>query len=91
MEVVGYADPLSVGPGETVRFMVSTGHHEIRADLVRLIHGAERPDGPGFKERVVPSAMSGTFPGRQQAIRPGSYIVMAHTEALAVTGDLSIA
>ena len=90
MEIVGYADPLSVRPGETVRFMVSTGHQEYRADLVRLIHGAESVDGPGFKEREIASPINTTFPGQKQHIWPGSYVVVANADALALTGSFTL-
>ena len=36
MEVVGYADRLSVRPGETIRFMASCTQRKYRADIVRL-------------------------------------------------------
>ena len=48
MDVVGYADRLSVQQGETIRFMVSSKHPTYRADIVRLIQGDANPIGPGF-------------------------------------------
>lgn len=90
MEIVGYADPLSVYPGETVRFMVSTPHTEFRADLVRLIHGAESKDGPGFKEREIASSINTTFPGQDQRIYPGSYVAIANTDVLSRTASFTI-
>ena len=39
MEIVGYSDPLSVAPGEQIRFMVSTRAPSFRASLVRLAGG----------------------------------------------------
>src|SRR6267378_6258908 len=55
MQVVGYGDRLSVQPGETIRFMVSSELPGYRADIVRLIHGDTNPKGPGFKEELVES------------------------------------
>ena len=79
MNLVGYTDRLSAAPGDTVRFMVSSQHPRFRADLVRLIHGDESPAGPGFKERQVPSAIDGEYPGRSKPIHSGSYVhVPAH-------------
>ena len=72
MKIVGYSDRLSVMQGGTVRFMVSCEDSTYRADLVRLIHGDENPQGPGFRERRVPSAIDGDRPGRKQIIRHGS-------------------
>ena len=74
MNLVGYTDRLSAAPGDTVRFMVSSRHPRFRADLVRLIHGDESPAGPRFKEREVPSAIDGEYPGRAKPIHSGSYV-----------------
>ena len=54
LRLLGYSDRLSVAPGQTIRFMVSCDHPTYESDLVRLIHGDENPDGPGFKQVVVP-------------------------------------
>lgn len=79
MNLVGYTDRLSTTPGDTVRFMVSSQRPRFRADLVQLIHGDESPDGPGYKEREVPSAIDGEYPGRSKPIHSGSYVhVPAH-------------
>lgn len=52
--IFGYADPLNPKSGETVDFMISVeGRHEVEARLVRLIHGDENPEGPGFIEEEV--------------------------------------
>ena len=86
MNLVGYTDRLSAAPGDTVRFMVSSQHPRFRADLVRLIHGDESPAGPGYKEREVPSAINGEYPGRSKPIHSGSYVhVPAHPALDALT------
>ena len=55
-KLTGYTDAVSVTEGETVQFMLSAeGVAEAQVDLVRLIHGDEHPEGPGFIEEVVPS------------------------------------
>ena len=46
MGIVGYADQLSVQPGDIIQFMVSSQLPQYRADIVRLIHGPN-PLGPG--------------------------------------------
>ena len=52
--IVGYADQVSVAPGDRIRFMVSCdGAQSFDAQLVRLIHGDLHGDGPGFKETEV--------------------------------------
>ena len=82
MNLVGYTDRLSAAPGDTVRFMVSSEHPRFRADLVRLIHGDESPAGPGYKEREVPSAINGEYPGRSKPIHSGSYVHVPSHPAL---------
>ena len=61
--VHGYADRLSVAPGETIEFKVSCDEPgSYRADLVRLIHGDTNPAGPGFKEEEIASSINGGYP-----------------------------
>jgi N,N-dimethylformamidase len=76
--LVGYADPLTARPGETVRFYVNCqGVERYRADLVRLIHGDVAPAGPGFKERVITSSsVNGEYSGRVQITEAGSYALI---------------
>lgn len=82
MELVGYADRLSVRPGESIAFNVSATVPGYRAQLVRLIHGSERDFGPGFKERVVSSTIDGEYPGREQPVHTGSFVVAEGSSAL---------
>ena len=82
MNLVGYTDRLTAAPGDTVRFMVSSQHPRFRADLVQLIHGDESPAGPGYKERQVPSAINGHYPGRPKPIHSGSYVHIPANRAL---------
>ena len=74
MNIVGYSDLLSVKPGQTIRFMVSTQAASYQATLVRLRHTDRNPAGPGFKSELLQSAFSGEYPGYEQAIQVGSYI-----------------
>jgi N,N-dimethylformamidase len=82
--IIGYSDPLTARPGDTVRFMVSCQASEYRASLVRLIHGDRDERGPGFKaERCdVDLPDGGRYPGRVQLIRSGSYVEV-HADRLA--------
>ena len=46
--VVGYCDPLSVAPGESIAFKVGAyGASRYRANIVRLICGDDTPGGAG--------------------------------------------
>jgi N,N-dimethylformamidase len=81
-EIAGYTDRLTVFPGERLRVMVSTSETTFDADLVRLIHGDENPEGPGPKADLVDVGIAGTYPGRVQTTHPGSFAVVASSPAL---------
>ena len=74
MKLVGYTDRMSVPPGESIAFMVSSELPNYRADIVQLIHGDPNPRGPGFKACAVKSAISREYTGKLQRLFPGSYI-----------------
>jgi len=78
MEILGYADRLSVKPGERIRFMVSTTRPSYRADIVHLAHAYTTPKPEGFTDPVVPTPVSGEYPGRHQPIHAGSYGIVEH-------------
>jgi N,N-dimethylformamidase len=82
LKITGYADRFSVAPGETIRFMVSSDAPRYRADIVRLVHGDTNPEGPGFQEREVKTAVSGEYPGRAQKIHSGSAAIVPNVPAL---------
>ena len=72
--IMGYCDPWSVAPGETVRFMVSAtgaGHHDAR--LVRLKQPDAGPDGTPFEPEPVPSGLDGRHPAMEQRLVAGSW------------------
>lgn len=74
MNIVGYSDPLSVAPGDQIRFMVSARAASFRASLVRLA-GAGGAD-------TVESEIGGTHPGREQELRPGSCVIVEEAPPL---------
>jgi N,N-dimethylformamidase len=76
MPVVGYANRLSVQPGETIEFKVSCDFPHYRADIVRLRHASSSPKGPGFKESVIETAAAGEYPGKKQNFPLGSYVMV---------------
>ncbi len=74
MRIVGYTEPLSVAPGDRIRAMVSTDASSFQGSLERLAGaGGSVP---------VPSSIDGTYPGRAQALRAGSYVLVDHAPAL---------
>ncbi|MDA2926444.1 LamG domain-containing protein [Acidobacteria bacterium AH-259-G07] len=90
MQVVGYADRLSVQPGETIRFMVSSKVSSYRADIVRLIHGDPSLQGPGFKEELIEMPINKEYPGRHQDVQTGSYVLVPDNPALRQTGSFTL-
>jgi N,N-dimethylformamidase len=87
----GYADRLSVAPGEPIEFKVSCEQPgDYRADIVRLIHGDANPAGPGYLEEVLDTGVSGNYRGRLQPIDAGSCVVVPDRRDLALTGPLTL-
>ena len=79
LRITGYSDRFSVRPGETINFHVHSENEEsYQADIVRLIHGDTNPDGPGFKEELIHTSVSEMYPGKNQPIHAGSYILVPH-------------
>jgi N,N-dimethylformamidase len=76
LKLAGYPDRYSVAPGETIRFMVSIDEGDaFDARLVRVVHGDCNPAGPGLKFITIDHPANGRYPGRQQSIDAGSYMV----------------
>src|SRR5437773_1594642 len=74
-KLFGYADKLSLKPGETVRFHVSAdGTNAAEAHLVRLIHGDVNPQGPGFVEEEIDCDANGPWKVRKQYTQVGSFL-----------------
>jgi N,N-dimethylformamidase len=88
LELIGYPDRLSARRGETLDFMVSTDAARVEAAIVRLLHGDEHPDGPGFKEQEVERL--GDFAGAKQVAVAGSY-AFAPLAGLDATAGLTAA
>ena len=73
--LLGYANRISLQPGERIDFMVSSPFPgRFRAELVRLRCGDDQPGGPGFKTTRIPSELDGEYPARRQPIHAGSYV-----------------
>ena len=91
-KIAGYSDEISVAPGERIRFMVSCepGVDRYQADIVRLISGDRQPDGPGYRDELLPSSVSGEYPGRAQETYIGSYAIVPDGPAFDGLGSLSL-
>jgi N,N-dimethylformamidase len=90
MDIVGYADHLTIQPGETVKFMVSSRSPQYRADIVRIIHADINPRGPGYKESLVETPANGSYPGKRQVLPLGSHVLVADSPALRLTGSFTL-
>ena len=72
--LTGYCDRFSVKPGEEISFMVSAeGTETADVQLVRLIHGDENPEGPGFIEKEVAGPIDGGHAVHKQHTQAGSF------------------
>ena len=75
LPITGYADRWSVKPGETIRFMVGVqGGGRYKARVARIHCGDPNPQGPGYRETPMPSAIEGEHDGRDQPMRLGSLV-----------------
>jgi N,N-dimethylformamidase len=79
--VLAYADPLSVAPGEAIRFMVGTldGPRRYRAEVHRLVCGDASPGA--LKTVRLPTSIDGEHDGVPQPIDVGSYAIVERPDA----------
>ena len=92
LAIVGYADRMSVRPGDILKVMISceAGAASYRADLVRLICGDDSPNGPGYKERAIEHPANGEYAGRRQRINAGSYVRVTPSPALQALSSFTL-
>jgi N,N-dimethylformamidase len=92
VKLFGYADKISVKPGEIVQFHVNAdGTDTAIAQLVRLIHGDENPAGPGFMEQELDCFANGTWQVEKQYTQVGSFLeVVDRQRELALEGSLTL-
>jgi len=84
--ILGYCDPISAAPGETIRFMVSCDDADAYdVELVRLINPQAGPQATPFRTEPVGAEANGRHRGREQTIHVGSYgVVAAHPRIAAL-------
>ena len=72
--IFGYADPLCARAGGTVDFMISVeGRDVVTPRLVRVMHGDENPEGPGYVERAVDLPLPTEIAVKRQFTQVGSF------------------
>ena len=91
LPLAAYADRMSVRPGETIAFKVSSADDApYKARLVRVISADANPAGPGLVEEPVEAGFAGTHEGRFQPIHAGSYGIVEQGVDLGAKGSLSL-
>ena len=89
--LTGYSNRLSVEPGGTIEFKISsTASAPYRARLVRIIHGDPNPAGPGYKYEDVPAEFEGDYPSRLQTTSLGSYGRVEHGDTFPPLGAVTL-
>jgi N,N-dimethylformamidase len=90
--LAGYADRLSVRPGETIRFHVSngTGTEAASPSIVRVISADPNPAGPGVRTVAVDAMVRTIAPCVPQSTVPGSYGVAKLGDSLERLGSLTV-
>ncbi len=77
LPIVAYTDKLTVAPGETLAVMASSfGARQYRADLRRIIQGDTNPQGPGYKDHLIPLDLGGPRPAVAKGFHPGSCVIV---------------
>ena len=90
-KIAGYSDQISVAPGETIEFKVSTFKPgKYKARLVRLIHGDMNPEGPGYKEEEVSCEFQGEYDGTTQLVHSGSYATVPGSARFSKMRDFTL-
>ncbi len=90
MKLTGYTDRLSLQPGQTIQFMVTSEAPQYKMDMVRLIHGDPNPTGPGFKEELIDTPINGMYSGRKKELNIGSYVFVPNHHLLQSTGSFTL-
>ena len=73
--ILGYADRLSVAPGDRLALKLScSGVERYRLDFVRIVCGDPDPRGPGLRLEPAASPVDGEYRGRFQPIDAGSCV-----------------
>jgi N,N-dimethylformamidase len=91
LPLAAYADRMSVRPGETIAFKVSSmDDTPYTARLVRVISADANPAGPGLVEEPIEAEFAGAHKGRFQTVHAGSYGIVEQSVDLGTMGSLSL-
>ncbi|MBM3489874.1 MAG: LamG domain-containing protein [Alphaproteobacteria bacterium] len=90
-DLMGYCDPQSLAPGDTLRVMVSClGADAFRCDIVRVLSAEAGPDHPPFREEVVANPVNRDYPARRQPIEIGSFALVPPSPELAACESFTL-
>ena len=90
--LIGYADKLSLRPGETVSFKVSsTLKKSFSASLKRSISADPNPKGIGIVEKDASKYFkTSSFKSRKQSFNPGSYAISKTPIKVSIKKNLNL-
>ena len=75
--IFGYSNPLYGKNGDKFDFHISAeGTKDVKSEIVRLIHGDENPEGPGFVEEKINTNFQKNIKVERQYTQLGSYAVV---------------
>src|SRR5512143_1937503 len=92
IKVFGYTDKITVKSGDEISFHATIdGTDRAQAQLVRLIHGDQHPNGPGFIEEEIRSSIDGEWSLKKQFTQVGSFLKVADpNRKLALDGSFTL-
>ena len=89
--LMGYADKISLAPGETIQFKVScAGAERYRAEIRRVLSPEAGPDAPPFRTELVESAANREYRGREQTLYCGSWAMVKWCPLIAAIESFTI-
>jgi N,N-dimethylformamidase len=90
LQLAGYANRLSVRPGEAIEFKVSSrSSAPYSARLVRVVSADPNPAGPGLREEPVVSSVERTYSSREQPVHLGSFARIEAGRDLGAAGQIT--
>src|SRR6266404_4441470 len=89
--LMGYADKVSVAPGETIGFKVScAGAARYRADIVRVLSPEAGPEAPPSRKERIETPANGEYPARDQKLWCGSWALVPADPRIAALDSFSL-
>jgi N,N-dimethylformamidase len=88
--ISGYVNHLSVQPGQTETFMVSSETSQYSVQMMRLYNMDSDPRGPGIQETPISAPANGTHAGFHQDLGLGSYVTVPDNSALRLSRSFTI-